>query len=96
MQEAKREEMPQSGVRGICSHPQEKSWQVELTINGKRFFGGTFKPKDSTPEEVERARSAAVESRRKLEEKYFIIKQIEGSDLSCPVERKKRRFSERT
>ena len=96
MQEAKREEMPQSGVKGICSHPQEKSWQVELTINGKNFFGGTFKPKDSTPEEVESARLAAVESRRKLEEKYFIIKQIEGSDLSCPVERKKRKFSEHT
>ena len=62
----------------------------------QEFFGGTFKPKDSTPEEVERARLAAVESRRKLEEKYFIIKQIEGSDLSCPVERKKRKVSEHT
>ena len=31
------------------------------------------KPKDCTPEEVERARLAAVESRRKLEEKYFTM-----------------------
>ena len=38
MQEAKREETPQSGVKGICSHPQKKSWQVELTINGKNFL----------------------------------------------------------
>ena len=75
MHEAKREETLQSGVKGICSHPEKKSWQVELTINGKRFFGGTFKPKDSTPEEVERARLAAVESRRKLEENYLTIKQ---------------------
>merc|ERR1711933_283692 len=51
-------------------------------------YGGRFKPKDTNPEEVERARVAAVESRRKLEERYFIIKQSEGPDLSCPVERK--------
>ena len=41
--------------------------------------GGTFKPGDTTPEEVERARLAAVESRRKLEEKYFTIKQVSES-----------------
>merc|ERR1712176_1046430 len=46
------------------------------------------KPKDTTPGEVERARIAAVERRRKLEEKYFAIKQTECPDLSCPVERK--------
>ena len=49
--------------------------------------GGYFKPKDSTPEEVERARLAAVEGRRKLEEKYFTIKQSAGPDSSGPVER---------
>ena len=59
-----------------------------LEVNGKHLHGGTFKPKDSTPEEVERARLAAVESRRKLEEKYVTIKKSEGPDLSCPVERK--------
>ena len=59
-----------------------------LEVNGKHLHGGKFKPKDSTPEEVERARLAAVESRRKLEEKYVTIKKSEGPDLSCPVERK--------
>ena len=49
-----------------------------LEVNGKHLHGGTFKPKDSTPEEVERARLAALESCRKLEEKYFTMKQIAG------------------
>ena len=40
---------------------------MTLNINGQTFFGGKFTPKDSTPEEVERARLLAVESRRKLE-----------------------------
>ena len=79
---------PQSGVKGVIWHILEKAWKVILRVNGKQFHGGTFKPKDSTPEEVERARLAAIESRRKLEEKYFNIKQSEGPDLSCPVERK--------
>merc|ERR1712176_1339417 len=57
-------------------------------MGGKKLHGSRFKPKDSTPEEVERARLAAVESRRKLEEKHFTIKQSKGPDLSCPVERK--------
>jgi len=87
---AKREEKPQSGVKGINWNSQKKGWEVQLQINGKHLRGGTFKPKDSTPEEVERARSAAVESRRRLEEKYFIVKQSEGPDLTCPVERKSR------
>ena len=41
----------------------------------QQLSGGYFKPKDSTPEEVERARLAALESRRKLEEKYFAIQE---------------------
>ena len=69
---AKRVENPQSGVKGINWHILQKAWLVRLKINGKQLCGGTFKPKDSTPEEVERARLAAVESRRKLEEKYFV------------------------
>ena len=68
-------ENPQSGVKGINWNIQKKAWRVYLNINGKQLSGGYFKPKDSTPEEVERARLAAVESRRKLEEKYFTIKQ---------------------
>ena len=72
---AKRVENFQSGVKGITWHNRLQTWQVQLKINGKLIHGGYFKPKDSTPEEVERARLAAVESRRKLEEKYSTDKQ---------------------
>ena len=41
--------------------------KASVNINSQTLFGGKFKPKDSTPEEVERARLLAVESRRKLE-----------------------------
>ena len=58
-----------------------------LNINGKQLSGGYFKPKDSTPEEVERARLAAVESRRKLEEKYFTIKQTWAPLHLCAEQR---------
>ena len=73
---AQHAENPQSGVKGINWNIQQKAWRVYLNINGKQLSGGYFKPKDSTPEEVERARLDAVESRRKLEEIYFTIKQI--------------------
>ena len=42
-----------------------------MNINGQTLYGGTFTPKDSTPEELERARLLGVEIRRKLEKKYF-------------------------
>ena len=64
---AKRVENPQSGVKGINWHIRKKAWLVRLQINGKQLFSSKFKPKDSTPEEVERARLLAVESRCKLE-----------------------------
>ena len=64
---AKRVENPQSGVIGVRWHTRYKAWEVKKNINGQTLFGGKFKPKDSTPEEVERARLLAVESRRKLE-----------------------------
>ena len=54
-----------------------------MHINGQWLYGGTFTPKDSTPEEVECARLAAAEKRRKLEQKFFTIKQSEDPlDLS--------------
>ena len=71
----RRVENPCSGVKGINWHTSKKAWTVRLNINGKRLCGGMFKPKDSTPEEVERARLLAVESRCKLERKCFSIKQ---------------------
>ena len=75
---AERAEKPQSGVKGVTWHLQTKSWKVSLRINDKQLHGGYFKPKDSTLEEVERARLAALESRRKLEEKNFTM--IEKSE----------------
>ena len=63
---AKRVENPHSGVKGVFWHTRNKAWEVTMNINGQRLYGGTFRPKDSTPEEVERARLLAVESRRKL------------------------------
>ena len=71
---AERVENHQSNVPGINWHIRHKAWIVQLQVKGKRLSGGCFKPKDSTPEEVECARLAAVESRRKLEQKYFTIK----------------------
>ena len=64
---AKRVENPQSGVKGILWHKRFRTWQVTLKINGQSIHGGTFKPQDYTPGEVESARLAAIESRRKLE-----------------------------
>ena len=59
---------PQSGAKGVLWHTRYKAWEVTMNINGQTLFGGRFMPKDSTPEEVECARLAAVESRRKLEQ----------------------------
>ena len=71
-------ENPHSGVKGVFWHTRDKAWEVTMNINGKTLYGGTFTPKDSTPEEVECARLAAAESRRKLEQKCFTIKQSEA------------------
>ena len=83
---AKRVEKPHSGVKGVLWCTRDKAWEVKSTINGKTLFVGAFKPKDFAPEEVERARLAAVESRRKLEEKYFTIKQSAGQIPASPVQ----------
>ena len=48
-------------------------------MNGKKLHGGYFMPKDSTLEEVERARLLAVDSRRKLEFRDKNIITREGS-----------------
>ena len=75
---AKRVQNPQSNVPGVNWHRPKKAWMVQLQVKGKRLSGGCFKPKDSTPDEVECARLAAVESRRKLEQKYFKISRVEN------------------
>ena len=64
---AKRVENPYSGVPGVRWHTRYKAWEVTMNTNGQRRFGGKFRPKYSTPEEIERARLLAVESGRKLE-----------------------------
>ena len=64
---AKHVENPHSGVPGVLRHTRYKAWEVTMNINGQIRFGGKFRPKDSTPEEIERARLLAVENRRKLE-----------------------------
>ena len=86
---AKRVENPQSGVKGVNWDIQQKAWKVRLKANGKRLHGGTSKPKDSTPEEVERARLAAVESRRKLEEKYFTMEKITMKQIANKKQQEK-------
>ena len=63
---AKRVEHPHSGAKGVVWHTRDKAWEVTMNFHGKRLYGGYFKPKNSTPEEVERARLLAVDSRRKL------------------------------
>ena len=63
---AKRVENPHSGVKGVFWHTRNKAWEVTMNINGQTLYGGTFMPKDSAPEDIERARLLAVESRRKL------------------------------
>ena len=68
---AKRVENPQSGVTGVFWHARYRAWEAKMKIDGQWLYGGKFTPKDSTPKEVERARLAALDSRRKLEEKYF-------------------------
>ena len=52
----KRVENPHSGVKGVFWHILDKAWEVKMHINGQTLYGGKFTPKDSTPEEVERAR----------------------------------------
>ena len=63
---AKRVENPHSGAKGVFWHTRYKAWEVTMNINGQTLYGGRFMPKDSTPEEFECARLAAVETRHKL------------------------------
>ena len=72
---------PKSGVIGVKWNKRTNNWCAYIQVNGKEISGGSFKPKDTTPEEVERARLAAVVCRRKLEEKHFTIKESKVPDL---------------
>ena len=59
--------MKAKGVKDVFWHTRDKAWEVKMVIDGQTLYGGTFTPKDSTPEEVERARLLAVDTCRKLE-----------------------------
>ena len=54
-------------MKDVFLHTRDTAWEVKMVINGQTLYGGTFMPKDSTPEEVERARLLAVDTCRKLE-----------------------------
>ncbi|CAK0872766.1 unnamed protein product [Prorocentrum cordatum] len=61
-----------SGVPGVFWESSGRAWRVQLksvSASGKqtRIQGGSFRPKDDTPEEVERARLLAVARLRELE-----------------------------
>ncbi|CAK0798748.1 unnamed protein product, partial [Prorocentrum cordatum] len=62
----------QSGEKHIVWHTGRKLWRVSFMINNGpdkgRMARPEFLPKDESPEEVERARRAAVEALRRLEE----------------------------
>jgi len=60
----------QSGCPGVSWHRTSKRWMVRMKISGKDKTFGYFHPKDDTPEEVERARLAAVERRREVEAEH--------------------------
>mmetsp|Transcript_10265 Transcript_10265/g.31254 ORF Transcript_10265/g.31254 Transcript_10265/m.31254 type:complete len:227 (-) Transcript_10265:135-815(-) len=67
-----------SNIKGVCWH-KKGYWQVQTCIGSKRSFS-FFKPKDDTPEEIERARKLAVEHRRKQESEHYDIQVHEVPD----------------
>ena len=64
----------QSGIKGVRWHKQKGAWaaKVYVTKNGikKEISGGTFKPKDGTPEVDEDAKQQAIQARAELQKKY--------------------------
>ncbi|CAK0822837.1 unnamed protein product [Prorocentrum cordatum] len=62
----------QSGVESVSCVSKKQAWRVRYVMENGPGKGTkkqlTFRPKDESPEEVERARLAAVEALRRLEE----------------------------
>jgi len=54
-------------IKGVNWDKSHGRWKVVYHAAGERKAGGSFKPKDDTAEEIERALLAAVECRRRLE-----------------------------
>jgi len=59
-----------SGKTGVVWDSRQKRWNVQMVVSGKWKWGGGFRTKDDTPEEIERARLAAMEWRLKLEAEH--------------------------
>jgi len=55
-----------SGVVGVSWDKYTGQWHVAVRVKGKQTHK-RFRPKDRTPEEVERARLAAVECQQQLQ-----------------------------
>jgi len=60
----------QSGQQGVHWHRTRGLWTVRMLVRGKTKTCCAFRPKDDTPEEIERARLAAMEWRLKLEAEH--------------------------
>jgi len=56
-----------SGAVGVSWNTCRQSWDVRICLKGGERYRRCFHPKDFTPEEVERARLAAVQCRQDLE-----------------------------
>ncbi|CAE8648934.1 unnamed protein product [Polarella glacialis] len=57
-----------SSVTGVTWMPTESSWVAWARINGKQHLA-RFRPKDETPEEIERCFQECVAARRELKER---------------------------
>ncbi|CAE8658120.1 unnamed protein product, partial [Polarella glacialis] len=58
----------ESGVVGVIWRPTESCWQTDVTVNGMRHCP-RFRPKDETPEEVERCLQECLAAQRELKER---------------------------
>jgi len=60
------QEGPRPDRKGV--YWQRGRWVIRLCLNGKYRSGGSSRPRDGTPEEVERAYQAAAARKRQLEQ----------------------------
>jgi len=88
----------QSCSRGVSWESRGQGWRVQMRSGGRRI-NFHFRPKDNTPEEVERARLAAVERRRELEAEHCEVvvprdeqrpRETDSKDKQQPREMKKK------
>jgi len=63
----------QSCKQGVSWDSRRKRWKVCMVVSGKWIWDCGFRAKDDTPEEIERARLAAVERRREMEAEHLEV-----------------------